>query len=132
MKRIIQIALLIWVMTPLSLSAQGNKKAAWSEMKNFHRFMSTTFHPSEEGNLKPLRMKADSLLIAAELWQKSSIPADFKAKETTAALKDLVEKCAFISKKVKEDASDEELKKLIGDAHEVFHHIVGECRKADE
>ena len=32
---------------------------------------------------------------------------------------------------VKANAADEKLKVLISDAHEIFHKIVGECKKAE-
>lgn len=65
-------------------------------------------------------------------WQASAIPADFKPAETKAALAKLVFKCELISKAVSANQSDENLKTLITDAHDVFHTIVGECRKAED
>jgi hypothetical protein len=112
--------------------AQTKKAPAWPQMKTFHSFMSSTFHPSEEGNLKPLREKADSLYITAKAWSASTMPSNYKPEETKAALTKLLEQCDEIASKVKANASDEELKKLITEAHDTFHKIVGECKKADE
>ena len=108
------------------------KKAGWPEMKTFHGYMAATFHPAEEGNLAPLRQKSDSLYRAARAWQSSVIPNNFKPAETTAALKKLVAKCASIKKASDAKIDDKALTVMITDAHDIFHHIVGECTKADE
>jgi translation elongation factor EF-Ts len=111
----------------------------WAEMKTFHSFMAATFHPAEIGNLAPLKAKADSLLIEAKLWQNSAIPAEYKPAETKAVLEELVKKCAEISetakidpKKVYQKIIDEKLNKLIGEAHEIFHKVIGECLKNND
>ncbi len=120
------------LMTTLSAAFAQTGKPAWQEMKTFHSFMSSTFHPAEDGNFVPLKSKADSLLITAKLWQASPIASNYKPVETKAALQKLVKQCTLIKTAVKKNASDEKLKKLISDAHDIFHTIVGECRKADE
>lgn len=107
------------------------KAAGWAEMKSFHTLMAATFHPSEDGDLKPLKEKADDLLSAARAWQASAIPADYKPEETKTTLKKLVAQCAAISKSVKGGGTDEDLKKMIAEAHDTFHKIVGECKKGD-
>ncbi|MEQ1553515.1 MAG: hypothetical protein ABL929_05015 [Ferruginibacter sp.] len=131
MKKKIQI-LYIVILTSASVSFAQAKKTVWSEMKTFHSFMSSTFHPAEEGNLAPLRAKADSLLITAKLWQASPIDESFKPKETNATLKKLVKQCGTINNAVKKNASDKKLTLLITQAHDIFHTIVGECRKVEE
>lgn len=113
-------------------SFSQQKKAAWPEMKTFHSFMAATFHPAEDGNLNPLRAKADSLYIVAKLWQASSIPSTFKPVETTAALKKLASQCAGIKKSVDAKANDKDLTERITAAHDTFHTLAGECRKADD
>lgn len=128
-----KIKLVLFSLVVLATTSFGQAKtAAWPEMKTFHSYMAGTFHPSEEGDLKPLKEKADSLFNAAKAWQASEIPANYKPAETKAALKKLVEQCRAISVKVKESTSDEELKKMIADAHDTFHKLVGECKKVEE
>ncbi len=108
-----------------------SKSAPWPEMKKFHSYMAATFHPSEDGDLKPLKEKADSLYEAAKAWQASAIPADYKPEETKATLKALIAKVETIVKLVKAGAADDILKKEISEAHDIFHKIVGECRKIE-
>lgn len=131
MKSIVRLAVIILAMLPVAGFAQTAKAAPWPELKAFHGFMSGTFHPAEEGDFQPLRLKADSLLIAAKAWQASKIPADYKEAETKETLVKLVNQCENIAGAVKAKAADEKLKVLISDAHEIFHKIVGECKKAE-
>lgn len=116
----------------LSITAVSAQNKSWAEAKRFHHFMSTSFHPAEEGNFKPLREKADSLYLAAVAWQASPVPADYKEKETKETLDKLVTETKAIAEAVKNNAADADLLKMITGAHDTFHHIVGECRKDDE
>ncbi|MBS1743844.1 MAG: hypothetical protein JST81_12490 [Bacteroidetes bacterium] len=131
MKKIKLFLLSMIVLTATSFAQE--KSAGWAEMKAFHTLMAATFHPSEDGDLKPLKEKAADLLTAAKTWQASTIPADYKPEETSSTLKKLVVQCAAIDKAVKAGKSDEDLKKMIADAHDIFHKVAGECKKgADE
>lgn len=130
MKKAIQLAVMLLAFLP-AISFAQSERATWPEMKNFHTYMSSTFHPAEENNLAPLREKSALLFEAAKAWQKSEIPADFKPVETKAALKKLVIQCGAVRKGVEANLSDEKLKTLITEAHDIFHTIVGECRNTD-
>lgn len=115
-----------------SLSLTAQTKPGWPEMKEFHGVMSATFHPAEEGNLQPLKEKAETLYEVSKKWMNSSIPSNFKVEETQSALKKLNQKCQDIMVSLKEKANDEQLKTMITEAHDIFHNIVGECRKAEQ
>ena len=108
-----------------------NKVAEWPQMKAFHSIMAATFHPADEGNLQPLKEKADSLYLMAKKWVGSPVPPNYKTKELRATLQDLMIQCNGIAYKVKSNAPDAELKTLITKAHETFHKIVDECKKSD-
>lgn len=131
MKKKIQLLLIAFLVNTAALLAQSSTPG-WPEMKNFHHFISTTFHPSEEGNLAPVKEKADSMVKAAQRWQASPIPADYKQDETKKALDKLVAKCKQIKASVLKNVADEELKKQLSECHDIFHTIVKECRKAEE
>ena len=128
MKSIVRLAVIMFAMLPFAGFAQSSK-TAWPEMKKFHSFMSSSFHPTEEGNFKPLRENADSLLITAKAWKASKIPAGYKVELTKATLEELVKKCTVIADAVKEKSIDDELKVLIIDAHDIFHKIVEKCKE---
>lgn len=131
MKNIVRIVCFILALLP-AISFAQQKKAAWPEMKTFHSYMASTFHPAEEGNLAPLKAKADSLLMAAQLWNQSAIPNNFKPEETKTELGKLVAQCTAVKEAVAAKKDDKELTALITNAHDIFHKIVGECQKADE
>ncbi|MEO8768465.1 MAG: hypothetical protein ABI402_00205 [Ferruginibacter sp.] len=124
-----KLALLSLIILVGTSYGQGSSKG-WAEQKAFHSYMAATFHPAEDGDFKPLKEKADSLYISAKAWFDAPIPADYKPEETKAALKQLVMQCGSILKLVKTGvAKDEELKKMISEAHDTFHKIAGECKK---
>ncbi len=130
MKSIIRLIVIVLAMFPAIGFAQ-TAKTTWPELKSFHALMSKTFHPAEEGNYEPLKLKADSLLMAAKAWKESKIPDTYKPKETTETLNKLLEQCIVLEGAVKAKADDMKLKVLITDAHDIFHKIVGECKKED-
>jgi hypothetical protein len=132
MKRIIAVVALAAALLPGLASAQ-TKKPVWPEMKAFHSFMSSSFHPAEEGNIAPLKAKADRLFITAMQWEASAVPSSFKLEETKVQLKKLVKQCADLKKAVAaKSVEDKKLVQMITEAHDTFHTIVGECRKAEE
>ena len=130
MKKIFYFALVMLLSVP-AFSQTQQKKPVWAELKQFHTVMSSTFHPAEEGNLAPLRERAGELFQAAQKWQEAEIPAGFKKEETKATLKELVIKCGAVMKGVEARKTDADLTRLITEAHDVFHKIVGECRETD-
>ncbi|MFN5711321.1 MAG: hypothetical protein ACK46S_04775 [Bacteroidota bacterium] len=113
--------------------AFAQNKAEWKELKDFHTVMSQTFHPAEEGNLKPIRERSAEMVKAAEAWKKSAIPADYKnVKDIQETLNKLVDGSKNLDKQIKAKASDEEIKKSITALHDVFHTIVGLCRPGQD
>ena len=130
MKQVKLILVALGILAVSGVYAQ-TKAAPWPEMKAFHTLMAGTYHPAEEGDLKPLKEKAVELHKAAETWKASKIPADFKEKETKETLELLVKQTAEIAEKVKTNITDKELVGLITSAHDTFHKIAGECRKTD-
>ncbi len=131
MKKAIQLLGVLLAILP-ALSFGQAKKTTWPEMKAFHTVMAGTFHPAEEGNFAPLRERAEELFNAAKTWQKSPIADGFKQEETTKALKELVVRCAAVKKGVEANQDNNTLLRLITEAHDGFHTIVGECRKSEE
>lgn len=105
----------------------------WKEKNDFHKVMSTTFHPAEEGNLAPIKSKIDEMQAKAIAFQKSEIPVDVvNKKEVKKNLKELVKGTKALNKKIKANASDEVIKTELTSLHDVFHKIVGLCNAEDE
>jgi superoxide dismutase len=103
------------------------EKDNWPELKEFHRVMSQTFHPSETGNLSPLRNRSGELLAKAILLKNSVIPSPFSNPKITEALSKLEKECSEIHKLNVKKTKDEVLKKKIAEAHDTFHVVQGLC-----
>lgn len=103
----------------------------WQALKDFHKVMSQTFHPSEEGNLQPIKERSGEMVQKAELLAKSIIPAEFNSKEVVAAVKKLETDSKKLDKLVKSKKSDKELTEALSKLHDVFHEIIGLCSNED-
>jgi hypothetical protein len=119
---------LLAMLAIITFQTASAQKIAWKELQDFHTVMAATFHPTEEGNMAPLKEKSGDLLAKAKTWQASPVPAGFKKDETTAVLTKLVAQCDLINRSVAAKADDAELKREITTAHEIFHTIVEKCR----
>lgn len=131
MKKALQFAVVLMAFVPAIAFGQ-QAKVTWPQLTTFHDMMSASFHPAEEGNFAPIRANAENLFNAARAWQKSAIPTDqFKLKETKDALRTLVLDCSAVHKAVLSNRPDTELLRLLTQAHNSFHKIMGECRHQD-
>ncbi len=110
----------------------AQQKKAWKEMQEFHVVMGKTFHPSEENNLQPLRNHSAELVEKAKAWKNAVVPDGYNGEAVKPALKKLVKKTVAINKAVKKQRPDAELKKMITEAHDIFHEITEKCRPGEE
>ncbi len=108
------------------------KPADWPELKTFHSVMAQTFHPSEEGDLKPIKERAGEMVTKAEALQKSTPPAEFKSDKIKAAVDNLVVGSKELKKLVDGKADDAVITKNLAGLHDTFHEIVGLCQKGDD
>lgn len=129
MKNAFKLSFLFLALVVCQVAVAGG--TPWKELQSFHTVMAKTFHPAEEGNLKPVRENADDLLAKAKEWKAAAVPAGFKKEETAKVLTALVAKCTEIQKAVKSKADDKTLTTLITEAHDVFHQIAEKCREGD-
>lgn len=114
-----------------AIPKKKDKFENWQALKDFHKVMSQTFHPSEEGNLKPIKERSGEMVQKAEALSKSTIPAEFNKKEVVAAVKKLVTDSKKLDKLVKAKKSDKEITNALTELHDVFHEIVGLCTNED-
>lgn len=103
------------------------KKDKWAELDNFHEIMSQTFHPAEEGNLKPTRSNAGELAKRAQKWLDSKPPLMYDVPSIKEILVKLNTESKALAELVSKNGSDEEVKKAITALHDRFHEIVGAC-----
>lgn len=108
------------------------KLTDWAELVAFHKVMSQTFHPSEEGNLEPIKTRIGEMVEKAKALQASTPPADFKNKKVKKAVATLVKDSKALEAKIKAGATDEEIKTALTALHDTFHQIVGLCSENTE
>lgn len=109
-----------------------DKFANWPEIKAFHKVMSQTFHPSEEGNLQPIKERSAEMAEKATTLKTTQIPTPFNKKEIIAAINTLAKDSKALDKLVKSKATDDKIIKALNDLHDVFHTIVGLCSHDSE
>lgn len=108
-------------------AATKGKFDDWPALKDFHKVMSQTFHPSEEGDLKPIKARSAEMVAKADLLAKSIIPTEFNKKEVVAAVQKLKADSKKLDKLVKGKKSDKEITEALAKLHDVFHEIIGLC-----
>lgn len=132
MKKIALLLLVGFGISALMNQASAQSKLQdWNELKDFHKVMSQTFHPSEEGNLEPIKTRIGEMVEKAKALQASKIPADFDNKKVKKAVAKLVTNSQKLQKSIKDGASDKEITKSLSSLHDVFHQIVGLCSETE-
>ena len=104
----------------------------WKELKDFHKVMSQTFHPSEDGNLEPIKKRSKEMVEKAELLAKSAIPVEFNSKEVITTIQKLATDCKKLDELVKNKKTDKELSDALTKLHDVFHEIIGLCNNEEQ
>ncbi len=104
------------------------EKETWTELNNFHEVMAGTFHPSENGDLKPIRERSGELLAKAKALQSGKIPASFNTPDIKKSINDLVTGSVKLDQLVVKKADDKTITKSLSSLHDVFHTIQGLCR----
>ena len=99
----------------------------WPALKDFHKTMSQTFHPSEEGDLQPIKARSGEMAAKAESLAASKIPDAFARKEVVAAVAKLKADSKKLDALVKNKKSDKEITEALVKLHDVFHEIIGLC-----
>ena len=112
-------------------SAQS-KFDAWPQLKEFHKVMSQTFHPVEEGNFEPIKTRIGEMVEKANALVSNPIPAEFNNKKVKKACAKLAKDSKKLQAKITAGATDEEIKTSLSALHDVFHTIVGLCSDEDK
>lgn len=112
-------------------SANAQEKAKWAEKDAFHKIMSQTFHPAEEGKLEPIRTRSQEMVDAAVAWKNSTVPVGYENVNITKDLKELVKGAKKLHKNVQKNTSDNDLKEELTELHDLFHKITEKCSDED-
>lgn len=132
MKKIALLLLVGFGISALMNQATAQSKLQdWNELKDFHKVMAQTFHPSEEGNLEPIKTRIGEMVEKAKTLQASKFPADFDNEKIKKAVAQLVTDSEKLQKAIKAGASDKKITKSLSALHDVFHQIVGLCSETE-
>ncbi len=101
----------------------------WPALDEYHKVMSKTFHPAEEGNLEPIKTYAAELAAKAKLLNQSAIPEAFHKPGIKELVIKLENESAALTQLVKAKKNDGVLKKAIYALHDRFHEIMGKCKQ---
>src|SRR5204862_7754831 len=132
MKQATKYFIIIALLTGFAVKANAGGMEDWKELKAFHSVMAQTFHPSEEGNLKPIRERSGELAEKAKLLAASKIPAEFDKPEMKKAVNELAEGTTKLDAMIKNKATDKEVTAFLSGLHDTFHKIVGLCQPGDK
>lgn len=131
-KSIYSLVLLAISSFSFSVSQAQNKFDKWPEIKSFHKVLSQTFHPSETGDLSPIKSRSAELAAKADTLNKSEIPSEFNKLEVKLALAKLSLESKSLHKMVTDKVSDAEITKALNALHDTFHTIVEKCSDEEE
>lgn len=109
-----------------------NKFDAWPQLKEFHKVMSQTFHPAEEGNLEPIKTRIGEMVEKASALASSTIPTEFDTPKVKSAVLKLEKDSKKLQAKISAGASDAKITKSLVGLHDVFHRIIGLCSEEGE
>ncbi|KXK55139.1 MAG: hypothetical protein UZ05_CHB002000660 [Chlorobi bacterium OLB5] len=129
MKKALIIILGLFVVFASSKLTAGEK---WAELEAFHKVMSATFHPAEEGNFEPVKTRISEMVEAAAKMNSNPVPAEFNKTEILEAAKKLEADSKALEEKIKGNAANEEIFKSLNALHDTFHTIVGLCNPKEE
>ncbi|HSO76738.1 MAG TPA: DUF2911 domain-containing protein [Blastocatellia bacterium] len=115
---------------PVATTASAEDTGKWSELSLFHDVMSQTFHPMEEGELKPIRSRAGEMAEKAKKWADSKPPTIYDNPEIKSNLTKLADESKALAALVSSKAGDTQIKASLTALHDRFHAIVGLCRDA--
>jgi len=104
----------------------------WPEAKTFHEVMSKTFHPSEEGNLEPIKTRIGEMVKKADAWMNSKAPEAYNKQNIKDGLAKLSKETKELEKEINSKVADEKIKKELAKLHDVFHDVVGACNNKEE
>jgi hypothetical protein len=115
---------------PAAMTASAEDGDRWNELSAFHDVMSATFHPMEDGDLKPIRSRAGEMAAKAKQWSDSTPPKVFARTEIKMNVAKLAEESKALADLVAKNAGDAQIKQSLSALHDRYHEIAGQCRDA--
>lgn len=103
------------------------QQPAWKELDDYHSVMAQTFHPSEEGNLQPIKKRSGELAAKAKALKKSAIPAAYQKEGVKKSLDLLAKESKALDKMVRKKKPDADITKSLAALHDRFHEVMEKC-----
>lgn len=111
-----------------SLGFAMAQSQTWKALEDYHEVMAKTFHPSEEGNLAPIKARSGELAQKAQALKKSAIPAAYQKPGVKETLALLAKESKALDKLVhKKKTTDEAITKSLAALHDRFHEVMEKC-----
>lgn len=129
MKKLSLFILALFIISAVNVSFAGEK---WTELEAFHKVMSETFHPAEEGNYQPIKDRIGEMVGAASSMVTNPVPAEYNKPEIIDAAKKLETESKALEEKIKAGATDQAIFTDLNVLHDTFHTIVGLCNPKEE
>ena len=101
--------------------------ANWSEFNALHDVMKAVYHPSQKGDVGPVKSQIKDLVKLSKAVEKAGPPELFNNENVVAATKKYVEAVNEFNKKFKRK-SDEEIISELETVHTLFHDVMMACR----
>ena len=115
---------------PAEMTAAAEHNDQWNELSAFHEIMSATFHPMEEGDLKPIRSRAGEMAAKAKQWADSTPPKIYARPEIKKNVAKLAQESKALAELVTRNTGDAQIKQSLSSLHDRYHEIAGQCRDA--
>jgi hypothetical protein len=121
---------------PQTVEAQkpASKLEEWAEMEIFHNVMAETFHPMEDGEMKPILTRAQEMADKAKAWQNSTPPARYEPVKDSVNfyLAKLVSESQALADMVAKKAKEDDIKKNLTALHDRYHTVSDFCYSIDK
>jgi len=111
------------------VSPGQSKIDQWPELKEYQGILSETFHPSEKGDLKPIKTRSHELFGSAKRIIAAPVPQEFNNEKVKQALSKLVKESDKLNALVVRQEQDMTIVKQLNKVNDVFHDVVTLCNK---
>ena len=101
----------------------------WTTLNDFHKIMAETYHPSEKGDLKPIRQRSAEMVEKAQSLLNQPVPDSFNNNDVKRAIADLLVGTKELDGMIQKNSDDKTVTAKLSELHDTFHKIQGICRE---
>ncbi|MBL7979180.1 MAG: hypothetical protein JNN12_12645 [Bacteroidetes Order II. Incertae sedis bacterium] len=97
----------------------------WPELGLYHDVLSTTFHPSENGDTAPIKAKSGELASWAQKVAGKPIPTPYDTRPMRKTIQKLKKESVKMDRMVRKGrASEAAIIAQLSKTHDVFHEVI--------